>query len=136
MKGIGGLGSLLKQAGQISSKMEGLNDELRSQRATGSSGGGMVEIDVNGLVEVLDCRIDPTLLSQGDSEMLEDLVVGAVNQAVSKAKQMHAESLKSMTGGIELPGLEDAMGKFFGGSSPSPSPVDDVDPPESTPADK
>ena len=121
-KGIGGLGSLLKQAGQISSRMEGLNDELRAQRATGTAGGGMVEIDVNGLVEVLDCRIDPALLAQNDAEMLEDLVVGAVNQAVSKAKQLHAESLKSMTGGIELPGLEDAMGKFFGGSAPgSPS---------------
>lgn len=136
LKGIGGLGSLLKQAGQISSKMEGLNDELRSQRATGSAGGGMVEVDVNGLVEVLDCRIDSTLFSQGDSEMLEDLVVGAVNQAVSKAKQLHAESLRSMTGGIELPGLEDAMGKFFGGSSPSPSTVDNVPPPESPPEDK
>lgn len=117
-KGIGGLGSLLKQAGQISSKMEGLNDELRGQKATGAAGGGMVEIDVNGLVEVLDCRIDPALLAQGDSEMLEDLVVGAVNQAVSKAKQLHAEALKSMTGGIELPGLDDAMSRFFGGASP------------------
>ncbi len=129
-KGIGGLGSLLKQAGQISSKMEGLNDELRAQRTTGSAGGGMVEVEVNGLVEVLNCRIDPAILSQGDAEMIEDLVVGAVNQAVTKAKQMHAESLKSMTGGIDLPGLDDAMGKFFGGSSPTDAPADNEEPPE------
>jgi len=132
-KGIGGLGSLLKQAGQISSKMEGLNDELRARRTTGSAGGGMVEVEVNGLVEVLNCRIDPALLAQSDAEMIEDLVVGAVNQAVTKAKQMHAESLKSMTGGIELPGLDDAMGKFFGGSPPPDAPPDNQDPPESTP---
>ena len=133
-KGIGGLGSLLKQAGQISSKMEGLNDELRAQRATGSAGGGMVEIDVNGLVEVLDCRIDPTLLAQNDTEMLEDLVVGAVNQAVNKAKQLHAESLRSMTGGIELPGLDEAMSKFFGGPVPSP-PTDGTGPETTSPQD-
>lgn len=130
LKGIGGLGSLLKQAGQISSKMEGLNDELRAQKATGSAGGGMVEIDVNGLVEVLDCRIDPKLLAQGDAEMVEDLVVGAVNQAVAKAKQLHAEALKSMTGGIELPGLDDAMSRFFGGSSSVAPPADDENLPD------
>ena len=120
-KNIAGLGSLLKQAGQISGKMQGMNEELRAARATGSAGGGMVEIEVNGLVEVLECKIDPQLLAQGDAELLEDLMVGAVNQAVAKAKQLHAEKLQSMTGGIELPGLEDAMGKFFG-----QGPVDDM----------
>jgi hypothetical protein len=64
--------------------------------------------------------------------MLEDLVVGAVNQAVAKAKQMHAESLKSMTGGIQLPGLDDAMTKFFGGP-PAETTTDNETPPESTP---
>lgn len=132
-KGIGGLGSLLKQASQISSKMEGLNEELRNRRATGSAGGGMVEIEVNGLVEVINCRIDPTLLAQGDAEMLEDLVVGAVNQAVSKAKQIHAESLKSMTGGLDLPGLNSAMSKFFGDPNPSESTANSEDSSESTP---
>lgn len=113
-KGITGLGSLLKQAHQVSAKMQSLNDELRGQRVTGSAGGGMVEIEVNGLVEVLRCRIDPQLLSDGDTELIEDLVVGAVNQAVAQAKQLHAEAIKSVTGGISLPGLDQAMGKFFG----------------------
>ncbi len=112
-KGITGLGSLLKQAHQVSAKMQNLNDELRGQRVTGSAGGGMVEIEVNGLVEVLRCRIDPRLLSDGDAELIEDLVVGAVNQAVAQAKQLHAEAIKSVTGGISLPGLDQAMGKFL-----------------------
>lgn len=132
-KGIGGLGSLLKQASQISSKMEGLNEELRTRHATGSAGGGMVEVEVNGLVEVLRCRIDPALLAQGDAEMLEDLLVGAMNQAVLKAKQIHAESLKSMTGGMQLPGLDDAMGRFFGGSPEPETATDDETPSDPTP---
>lgn len=118
-KGIGGLGALLKQASQISTRMEGLNAELRGRRATGSAGGGLVEIEVNGLVEVIRCRIEPSLLAQGDAEMLEDLVAGAVNQAVAKAKQIHADAVKSITGGIDLPGLDSAMSKFFGGQNPS-----------------
>jgi DNA-binding YbaB/EbfC family protein len=118
-KGIAGLGSLLKQAHQVSAKMQNLNDELRGQRVTGSAGGGMVEIEVNGLVEVLRCRIDPRLLSDGDAELIEDLVVGAVNQAVAQAKQLHAEAIKSVTGGISLPGLDQAMGKFFGAAEDS-----------------
>lgn len=121
LKGISGLGSLLRHASQISSRMEGLNEELRNRRATGSAGGGMVEIEVNGLVEAIKCRIDRALLAQGDVEMIEDLVVGAVNQAIARAKQMHAESLKSMTGGLDLPGLDSAMSKFFGSSKPSES---------------
>lgn len=112
-KGITGLGSLLKQAHQMSAKMRTLNDELRARRVTGSAGGGMVEIEVNGLVEVLRCKVDPRLLADGDAELVEDLVVGAVNQAVAQAKQLHAEAIKSVTGGISLPGLDDAVAKFL-----------------------
>jgi hypothetical protein len=136
-----GLGSLLKQAQQIGGRMQGLNEELRGRRATGTSGGGMVEIEVNGLVEVLGCRIDPKLLEQGDRELLEDLVATAVNQAVGKAKQLHAEAVKELTGNIELPGLDSALSKFLGqpvsenDSSETPQskqqpPADDDDQPE------
>jgi hypothetical protein len=78
----------------------------------------MVEIEVNGLVEVLRCHIDPKLLAQGDQELLEDLVTTAVNQAVVKAKELHAETMRSLTGGINLPGLEQAMAKFLGTNPP------------------
>ena len=57
-KGLTGLGSLLKQAQEISGRMKGLNEQLRARRATGSAGGGMVEVEVNGLLEVLGCHID------------------------------------------------------------------------------
>ena len=70
-KGLTGLGSLLKQAQEISGRMKGLNEQLRARRATGSAGGGMVEVEVNGLLEVLGCHIDQQLFEQGDREMVE-----------------------------------------------------------------
>jgi len=117
-KGLANLGTLLKQAQEISGKMQGLSEQLRAQRTTGSAGGGMVEVEVNGLAEVLRCRIDPELFAQADRELIEDLVTTAVNQALAKAKQLHAEALKTMTGGLDVPGLDDALGKFLGPGAP------------------
>jgi len=75
----------------------------------------MVEVEVNGLMEVLRCRIDPTLVTQNDRELLEDLVVAAVNQAISKGKQMHADKVRDLTGGLPLPGaFQEALAKFSG----------------------
>ena len=85
-EGLSGLGSLLKQAQEISGRMKGLNDELRVRRASGSSGGGMVEVEVNGLLEVLRVGVDPQLFAQADRELLEDLILTAVNQALAKGK--------------------------------------------------
>lgn len=115
-KGLGNLGSLLKQAQEFSGRMKGLNDELRNRHTSGSAGGGMVEVEVNGLMEVLRCRIDPSLVTQGDRELLEDLVATAVNQAIAKAKELHAEALKTAAGGFEVPGLDEAMQKILGGN--------------------
>jgi DNA-binding YbaB/EbfC family protein len=117
-KGLANLGTLLKQAQEFGSRMKGINDELRTRRATGSAGGGMVEVEVNGLMEVLRCRIDPSLLSQGDQELLEDLVTTAVNQAITKAKELHTEAMKAAAGGLEVPGLDEAMQKILGGNTP------------------
>jgi len=113
-KGIANLGSLLKTAQQIGSHMQRLSEEMKNRRATGSAGGGMVEVEVNGLLEVLRCRIDPQLIEQKDRELIEDLVAAAVNQAVAKGKQLHAEALRGLTGGVELPGLNEALANLTG----------------------
>ena len=110
-KGLSNLSSLVKQAQQIGGQMQNLGERLKHLRATGSGGGGMVEIEVNGLLEVLQCRIDPQLIAQGDRELIEDLVAAAVNQAVAKGKQLHTDAMKELTGGLELPGLQEALGK-------------------------
>jgi DNA-binding YbaB/EbfC family protein len=113
-KGLSNLATLLKQAQNIGGQMGQLTEMMKNRRVVGSAGGGMVEIEVNGLMEVLRCRIDPQLFAGGDREMLEDLVQAAVNQAITKGKQMHAEAMRELTGGLSLPGLQEALEKFTG----------------------
>lgn len=106
------IGSLLRQAQQMSGKMQGVTDQLKTKRATGSAAGGMVQVEVNGLGEVLRLTIDPALT---DREMLEDLVPGAVNQALAKAKQLHVEAMQSLTADLDVPGLNEAIAQMTGG---------------------
>ncbi|MEN6407810.1 MAG: YbaB/EbfC family nucleoid-associated protein [Thermoguttaceae bacterium] len=113
--GLKNLGALLKQAQQIGGQMGKVSEEMRRRRVVGTAGGGMVELEVNGMMEALHCRIDPKLLNPNDSELLEDMVVAAVNQALTKGKQMHADAIRDMTGGLPLPGgLQDMLAKFAG----------------------
>jgi DNA-binding YbaB/EbfC family protein len=123
-KGLASLAGLLKNAQELGGRMQAISEELRTRRATGSAGGDLVEIEVNGLVEVLRCRIDPKLTAQPDVELLEDLVVTAVNQAVSKAKEFHAEAVRSATAGLNLPGLEDALGRMISPKPPESPPTE------------
>ena len=113
-QGLGNLGSLWKQASQLSGQLEKLNGELKSRRTSGASGGGMVEIEINGALEVLHCKIDPQLIAQGDRELLEDLLLAAMNQAVSKGRQLHADALRELTGGLQLPGVQGLLEKLGG----------------------
>ena len=113
-KGIANLGSLIKHAQQLGGQMKHLNEDLKGRRATGTGAGGMVEIEVNGLLEILRCRIDPDLIAQGDRELIEDLVAAAANQAIGKGKQLHAEAIKELTGSLDVPGLQDALAKITG----------------------
>ena len=122
-KGLGNLkdlGSLLKQAQEIGSKMQTINDQLKSQHAVGHAGGGLVEVEVNGLSEVLAVRIDPSLVEKGDREMIEDLLPAAFNSAQNKAKQMYAEAMQSLTGGLNVPGLQDAITQLNEGPNDTP----------------
>ena len=119
-KGLANLGALLKQAQQIGGQMDKLSEEMKNRRTTGSAGGGMVEIEVNGLLEVTACRIDPGVFAQGDRELVEDMVLAATNQAVGKAKQLHAEALRGLTGGLPLPGLDEVLQKFAGAIEQEP----------------
>lgn len=114
-KGLGNLANLMKQAQEIGGRVQGLNEELKGRRVSGSAGGGMVQVEANGLGEVLSCRLDPSLVEQKDRELMEDLIVAATNQALAKARQAHVEAMRSLAGGIELPGLEETLAKLGGG---------------------
>ncbi len=116
-KGLGNLanlGSVMKTAQEMRAKMESLNEELKSKRVTGAAGGGLVEVEVNGLKEVLSVRIDPSLFDKQDREMTEDLLPTAFNAAAKKAEELHAEAMASLTGGLQIPGLSDAFAQLTG----------------------
>jgi DNA-binding YbaB/EbfC family protein len=111
-KGIGNLGSLLKQAQEVGGRLRSLNDELKKRRVIGRAGADLIEVEANGVGQVLRVTIDPGLIERRDREMLEDLLPAAVNQALAKAKELHAESLKELTGGMNLPPMDELMSKL------------------------
>jgi DNA-binding YbaB/EbfC family protein len=116
-KGLGNianLGSLMKQAQEMGGKMKQLTEELKTKRVTGSAGGGMVEVEANGVGDILAVRIDPSLFAKQDREFVEDLLPAAINAAQQKAKELYAEQMQTLTGGLNLPGLGEALGQFGG----------------------
>ena len=112
-KGLSNLAGMLKQAQQIGGQMDKLTEQLKTRRVTGAAGGGMVEVEINGLLEVVRCRIDPQLFGQGDRELIEDWSPRP-STAVAKGKQLHADALKELTGGLPLPGIQEALEKLAG----------------------
>jgi nucleoid-associated protein EbfC len=113
LKGLGNLANLpglIKQAQEMGGKLQQINAELKAKKVTGAAGGGLVEVDANGLGEALAVRIDPSLIEKQDRELLEDLLPAAINAAQQKAKELHAQSMQSLAGGFNLPGLSDALG--------------------------
>lgn len=116
-KGLGNLaniGAIMKQAQEMGGKMQAIQEELKTKKATGAAGGGLVEVDVNGLSEVLAVRIDPSLVEKGEREMIEDLLPAAFNAAQAKAKQMHAEALQGLAGGLPMGGFADILSQLPG----------------------
>jgi len=118
-KGLGNLAGIVKQAQEIGGRLQALNEDLKGRRAVGNAGAGMVEVEVNGLGQVLRVSIDPGLIERRDKELLEDLVPAAVNQALAKARDLHAQAMKSVAGGLDMPGLDDVLAKISGGEGKS-----------------
>lgn len=98
-------GKLMKQAQQMQAKMAQLQEELAKTEFEVSSGGGMVTVRMNGQQEVLAVKIEEEVFKEGDKEMLEDLIVAAINEARQKASDMAKEQMSSLTGGMNIPGL-------------------------------
>ena len=109
MKGIPNMGNLMKQAQQFQAKMAKLQEELGEKTVEASSGGGMVTVVVNGRQEVLSITIDPEVVNSDDLEMLQDLILAAVNDGLTRAKNMINEEMSKLTGGLNIPGLSGLM---------------------------
>jgi nucleoid-associated protein EbfC len=105
VKGMGNMGNLVKQAQQMQQRMLKMQEELAQRTVEASVGGGMVTVAVNGKSEVLRVKIEPQAVDPDDVEMLEDLVVAGVNEALRKAHDMMSEEMGKLTGGMKIPGL-------------------------------
>lgn len=99
------MGDLLKQAQELQAKLSQLQEEAGKKTVEASAGGGMVIAVVNGKLQLVELRIDRAVLTSGDQEMLQDLVVAAVNEGIRKAQQLVAEEMSRATGGMKIPGL-------------------------------
>jgi nucleoid-associated protein EbfC len=109
-KEFGQLAGLMKQLPKIKEQMEQLQQRLAQITAEGDAGGGMVKVKVNGKQEVLACAISEEAAKTGDREMLEDLIVAATNQALTKVRQLTAGEASKMAGGLGLPAGLDLPG--------------------------
>jgi len=99
----GGMGDMMKQLQKAMEQMQQFQDELANQVVEGSAGGGMVVAEVNGLGRVTALRIDPQAVDPNDVEMLQDLILSAINEASDKSEAVREESQRQMMGGMGLP---------------------------------
>lgn len=96
---------LMKQVQKMQSQMETIQEEANQEVLDVSAGGGMVKLSINGALEVQSIEIDPEVVDPDDVEMLQDLVLAAVNEGIQKAQAMVADRMSALTGGMGIPGL-------------------------------
>jgi DNA-binding YbaB/EbfC family protein len=100
-----GMANMMKQAQKLQAKMLRLQEELAERTVESSSGGGMVTVVANGRQQIVSIRIEREVVDPEDVEMLQDLVLAAVNDALEKAQQMANSEMGKLTGGLNIPGL-------------------------------
>ncbi|MEZ6062913.1 MAG: YbaB/EbfC family nucleoid-associated protein [Planctomycetaceae bacterium] len=112
LKGLGNLASIMKNAQEMQSRMKEAREKIGELRVEGIAGGGMVRVQASGEMTILNVQIDSSLLETQDGEMIEELVVAATNQALQKAKDAAAQAMTDVAGGMDIPGLGDALSKL------------------------
>ena len=100
-----GFGNIMKQAKVMQERLGKIQEELANKTVDASSGGGMITTVVNGKQELISIKIDPEVVDPNDVEMLQDLIVAAVNEGIKRSQEMMAEEMSKVTGGINIPGL-------------------------------
>ena len=105
MASIGAMGNLLKQAQDMQARMAKIQEELANKTVEGSAGGGMVQVNVNGQFNVTAVKIEASVINAAEKDMLEDLILAAVNDGVRKARDLVSSEMSKITGGLKIPGL-------------------------------
>ena len=102
---LGKMGGMLKQAMEMKGRIEEIKAGLADERVESSAGGGMVTVVMNGNLEVISLKIDPEIVQQDDVEMLETLILAAINEAGEKARELVKAKMTEVAGGIDIPGF-------------------------------
>ena len=99
------IADMMKQARQVQEKMATIQEELATQRITGTAGGGMVAATVNGRGELVGLAIEKDIVNPEEVQMLQDLIVAAVNDGARKAAEQSKDEMAKLTGGLNIPGM-------------------------------
>lgn len=107
---LGKLTHLLRNAGQIKENMKQMQERLAAARFIGDAGGGQAQATVDGKGDLISVKLEPTLLEAGDKELVEELVVASIRDAVAKSREAAQRELQQATGGMDLGGMMDMFG--------------------------
>lgn len=108
-KNLSSLAQLMRHAGSMGERVKEIRASLAEAEATGSSGDNQVHVEVTGLGVVTRLRLSSELIAAGDVALIEELIPLALNEALTKVRQMHIDKMREATGGIDLPGLDEAL---------------------------
>jgi DNA-binding YbaB/EbfC family protein len=100
-----GMGNMMKQAQKLQSKMASLQKEMAEKTVEATAGGGMIKVAANGRQQILSIQIEKEVVDPDDIEMLQDLILAAVNDALAKSNEMVSAEMSKLTGGLKIPGL-------------------------------
>ena len=100
-----GFGNIMKEAQKLQAQMAAMQEEVGKREVEATAGGGMVTVKANGKQEILSITLDPEVINKDDAQMLEDLVLAAVNEALRKSRELVQQELGKLTGGLKIPGL-------------------------------
>jgi DNA-binding YbaB/EbfC family protein len=102
---FGNMGNIMRQAQAMQDQLARVQEQAATKVAEGSAGGGMVTVKANGAMEIVSITINPEVLTSGERDLLQDMIVAAANDALRKAKDLMAGEMKAITGGMKIPGL-------------------------------
>ena len=102
---LGNIGNLMKEAQKTAERMQEMEQELQQERIESTAGGGMVTATVSGAGQLMEVKIDPKVVDPDDVEMLQDLVLAAVSDALGQARRAGEERMARVTGGLRIPGF-------------------------------
>lgn len=102
---FGNMGNIMRQAQAMQDRLAKVQEQAAAKVAEGSAGGGMVTVKANGAMEIMSIAINPEVFKSGESDLLQDMIVAAANDALRKAKDLVAGEMKAITGGMKIPGM-------------------------------